>query len=1168
MQPQPRSPFSTAIFGRPSLGSARAEVDRLDATVLSRLLTSHTDALHNGLEDEDAPPSGPVTALSFDNRSGLLASVCDSGSLLISNARLPGFFHRVHREQLCEMGSTLHDVQWSAADETLAVAGSRGDIYLMDTTSHSVSRQRAHSGGVKAIRFVGPSSQLLVSAGRDGSVLLYDERAGGSWSDSALAPAWSLQAAGGTRQFTRAAAAVTSIAVVDHYLLVASEAGRLSAWDCRRLPRASGGSPAAAATSLDSSRKRPRGALASSVAPAPANCCGALLQISQPTTEGREYGITGIDVSPCSTSLLVSYTSSRMLVYNLAQMLCGAGGASGASFEYVIPQAEAGRVTAAAPAAGSSSSAPRTSEFITPDRSGVRRGKAWRTVGVDSPGEPLVAAAAAAAAASSSTVKRGRPSATSSASARAVPSSSSPSNSSVSLQLPGGDGDSDVSTEELGARGRIQASSVVARRFSELGGHVARGSFFVKSKWSRCGRFIVSGSADGKAYIWHAPQTGALHRAGTAGHSFDSYTSSLASSSASLSSSLGTDDIYATTSTPPLPSFRCPAYVLHGQTSEVGDVAWGGTSIGSASTGTPLSDQLRIAVGCDSGTVRLWYPGIVSDTASWLRGNRSLDTNGMCLCCSAKGPQELQRRRHAWRAYSGEGEGVFTHSSHFEARQHPPRGLRESSTPPDDVPSDCEGEGEVAGLASDDDDVDDDDDRCRCHDDSSDDGDGDDGSDALSTDRERVRAASYAVLAAAIPPQALAVSPAATPSAWRDAAVRRRAKAGGHLFTPLSSAADEDEGEGERTVWAVPYSSVVASVSVSERRWWLAESLRRAAFSAPPLPPHFLRVFSSSSVAQSSTASATARPLLPTTRVSDVTSYSAAAATPSEAVASSLAELCEDDIASTAATAHDRAGGDDEEDGEDACGTTASHRESNFSPSTHGSATHNRARSVTTSLHACEPTSSSSSSTGERQNSVLHFPLGQLAHSGCGSLRVQRRGGATAAAIATPTQLQATSSAIRTSGARAPTTSSLLSNLPDWFSSQHEQNQTALQSRKKGAEYPSLHASSTLLTPSSSTSSFSDAADRRPVKASSDLRTLWTAAQIRGSSGNGSSTVAAPNNTVVFEEGSLGVDASRSPPRALRLSTLFGASLLSSSAVAAMDSESAAIKRQPGGGLE
>ena len=233
---------------------------------------------------------------------------------------------------------------------------------------------------------------------------------------------------------------------------------------------------------------------------------GPLHTLYQPIEGGRAYGINGIDVSLPAAALLVSYKSSRVLTYDLSRLLTGSGGAASScsiNSSSINSSSDGGRLApTAAVVRGPATARPTAANpDRTPEGSRVRNSAAWRGVPVASPSPGTL---------------RGR--------------------GSLSAQNP----------------------SVC---FDEFGGHF-NNSFYLRTHFSPCGRYIVAGSQDRRAYVWELPSRPASRFAGIERG-----------------------------------SYTTPSLVLCGHEGEVSDVAWGG---GVGGIGH------RIATCADDGTVRLW----------------------------------------------------------------------------------------------------------------------------------------------------------------------------------------------------------------------------------------------------------------------------------------------------------------------------------------------------------------------------------------------------------------------------------------------------------------------------------------------------------------------------------------------------------------------------------
>lgn len=356
----------------------------------------------------------------------------------------------------------------------------------------------------------------------------------------------------------------------------------------------------------------------------------------------RAFGVSSVEVSPdvlyssgygassshSGPSMLVSYKSSRILLFDLNRILAGGGGFYGGSFLHSAVSVVASQMNdgngagsdggfempsfvyhAAGyqhPSSGHASTAEGTgagaagasftvgtptrsstgqAAFQTPNRSSVRSSKAWDGILQQSPSGP--------------------------------PSLSSYATDAASIK-------SDYSSwsHAIGrsSGGRQQQPVAALVGYSEFTGHY-NPSFSIKAHFSRCGNYIISGSADCRAYIWKIPhKSRAFDMSRGAPHSWD------------------------------------PLYVLGTHRAEVGDIAWGGSP--SHLLAAP-DEHLRIATVSDDGGIRVWGPCLSDNPAGWLengRKHRSASTESMR---HVPGPHHLDRTAqvlgHAgWRCAPGD----------------------------------------------------------------------------------------------------------------------------------------------------------------------------------------------------------------------------------------------------------------------------------------------------------------------------------------------------------------------------------------------------------------------------------------------------------------------------------------------------------------------------------
>ena len=132
--------------------------------------------------------------------------------------------------------------------------------------------------------------------------------------------------------------------------------------------------------------------------------------------------------------------------------------------------------------------------------------------------------------------------------------------------------------------------------YKEYGGHYNT-SLYIYARFSRCGQFISSGSMDGRGYIWDITKESA------------------------------SKDTYDTDTK----TFVSPVYVLGDQGSIISNVEWGGNPVLSSSTSTPLSTlpntNLRIATLADHGYIRVWGICPSEDPEMWFEENKVRNKN-------------------------------------------------------------------------------------------------------------------------------------------------------------------------------------------------------------------------------------------------------------------------------------------------------------------------------------------------------------------------------------------------------------------------------------------------------------------------------------------------------------------------------------------------------------
>ena len=595
---------------------------RREHALLSRFASVST-AVSRFVPNNDFTERLPVFASAFSNSAlhgNLLAAVSEDGYVGLLDTRFVGIsaslsYCRPH-------ASSIFDLQWSRDDSVLLTASSDKCAKITDVASGKCTltfhSQSSSSGAIKAARFMPTGNDRVIACGtRDGSILLFDARCGdgaaavqsaraardertpfvalsgahdvsgkaatlrfgglpASSSAGVVAAASSSKRSGKRAMRSEDGRSIASLGFSGHHLFTGGASdGTVKVWDVRKLVNsATAAAMQSTASASSGGGGKGKGKAASSSSGHGVTLSegdgGCLFTLSQPAESGRSYGVSCLDVSPDGASLLVAYRSSRILTFDLATMLLGGGSAAGDDgARMVLPDAVMGTPPAAAATNDFSSAAAsglslgsdqltsaggkrprppqttperrrseRLNEYVTPGNRLVRGSLAWTDVNVQSPGAPLLTSA--------------------------------------------------------------DAVEAVSLRFDEYGGHDG-GSFYVRARFSRCGRYISSGSKDGRGYIWSADPRQRklwLERAGeTEAAAYDGQ----------QPFPFVTDRPYSGA----YASFHIePLLILGdqqagtGSVGDVNDVAWGGTPDGRDG----LSDSLRIATCCDGGVVRLWAP--------------------------------------------------------------------------------------------------------------------------------------------------------------------------------------------------------------------------------------------------------------------------------------------------------------------------------------------------------------------------------------------------------------------------------------------------------------------------------------------------------------------------------------------------------------------------------
>lgn len=638
-----------------------------DYAVLARLGNVGSSAYEGGRH------SVPVLALSFAHGAlggNLLASAGEAGTVVLADTRFPG-----HPQKLATLRPhephSAYDVSWSPDDTRVLTAGSDRLCVLTDVcTGVAVGRfaDPGNHSAVKAARFMPASGgALFAAASRRGSAAVYDVRAGGG-SGAPVAVAAATAADGGSAlplpplgavdyaHFARggpapalrrpgqsaapgvAEAGISALAWADRFLLTGGVTdGCVKVWDVRRLTNSAAttsgsggrGRSAATAVTLPSSSSSSSGAddAVGAVHPAAESGAGAgcVFVLHQPVSSGRSYGVTSLEVSPDGASLLVAYTSSRILTFDVARLLHGGGGAAGAEKgAFLPPPPPLVAAHSGADVDGGAGAAAAARVSAPPRAAGTKRSRA-------APGAPSSPSSSAAAAAlqPSSPDRRRRE--------ERLREYVTPQRRSVraSLAWQG----VDAASPDGRAIASAPAHDASHLAFDEYGGHDGS-SFYVRARWSRCGRYITSGSREKRGYVWAADP--GVRRLWTSRRVWrqdvlDSMFGGIdGDDSDSDNASDGENDSGGgrrSFSGAFAPSHYPPILVLDDAVDnpcDINDVAWGGLPAGYGVDGAarwPPMERARIATGDDGGVVAVWAPlawelprGAASaDLAAWGR---------------------------------------------------------------------------------------------------------------------------------------------------------------------------------------------------------------------------------------------------------------------------------------------------------------------------------------------------------------------------------------------------------------------------------------------------------------------------------------------------------------------------------------------------------------------
>ncbi|KAK3237017.1 hypothetical protein CYMTET_52876 [Cymbomonas tetramitiformis] len=209
--------------------------------------------------DESGEQIGvPPFAVKFSKtaKAGRLIAVADEEgylTLIDSTKALPqevfGSEYNPEAQWLAHQNAVF-DTAWSQGDTQLLTASGDQTVKVWDVeTQRQILCARGHTGSVKTVSLNSANESIFASGGRDGAILLWDQRMLNGGASSSAGPVASLQDAHGEKKKTRGRksdiksrtrASITSVLFLHDDSTLASSStvdGVVKVWDVRRLDR-------------------------------------------------------------------------------------------------------------------------------------------------------------------------------------------------------------------------------------------------------------------------------------------------------------------------------------------------------------------------------------------------------------------------------------------------------------------------------------------------------------------------------------------------------------------------------------------------------------------------------------------------------------------------------------------------------------------------------------------------------------------------------------------------------------------------------------------------------------------------------------------------------------------------------------------------------------------
>lgn len=262
--------------------------------------------------------------LALASEEGWVSILDTSCSVLPAHLCSSGTLHRPKAHWLAHENA-IFDVAWAKRDSRLYSGSGDQMIGVWDTgTAGLLATLKGHNGSVKSLAVMPECEDVLASASRDGTVMLWDCRRPGRWNARLgrpfLAPDWVAKdahapiqaqpAKRGRKPLAEAARyAVTSVLFVPHSPVLVSSGctdGLIKYWDLRNLvaPTATIAPPTVTATAT--------------IAAPPSSYGGReLCAVPCSRSRGRAHGITHLALAPQGDQLLASCSDNQHYLYRL-----------------------------------------------------------------------------------------------------------------------------------------------------------------------------------------------------------------------------------------------------------------------------------------------------------------------------------------------------------------------------------------------------------------------------------------------------------------------------------------------------------------------------------------------------------------------------------------------------------------------------------------------------------------------------------------------------------------------------------------------------------------------------------------------------------------------------------------------------------------------------------